>query len=250
MKPDVIVVNPSSMDYPLWRHTVEQVRDQLGKIIVVHYPDHKGRVYTDFVIRAMKHLDVTHIHIGNEPGDWRNNAIRNALSKTGELVLFTEQDFIPKDPVAFFQHTIELFEGNRAGNLGLDVLGFSDGGEPAIGRRLHPAFLMARWDSIAKTAMDFSARPDIGLDHFGMFSNELILGNDQIRTLESVGLYPDIHWKHWAGVTHNYNLVMAGQKPCYKLDEFKQYVEMAIATPVLQQIGFVELCEKCIAECG
>ncbi len=246
VKPDVIVVNPSSVDYPLWRHTMEQVRDQLGQVIVVHYNDYKGASYSDFVRGAMPWA--THVAATAGPGDWRNLAVHSGLAKSqSEWVVFMEQDFLPAFPAAFFGllRMLPKYSGRP------DVLGWWDGDvgvqlQPLNHMtRLHPSLLMVNRQLIESTSRDFGAHTEKGHDHFGLFTEELKASSARIVSLAEQGV-PKQDWHHWAGITHNFHLVMRGEAPCHNVEEFKRYVRLSLDAPVQQHPNFVALCQKCL----
>lgn len=248
VRPDVIVVNPSSVDYPLWREVMNRPvhSDAVGRVIVVHYKDHKGPDYSSFIKGAMP--DCTHVDIGNIPDgrDWRDVAVNQGLKCVkSEWVVFMEQDFIPTVPLYFF-----LRAGKAAEEC--DVVGWVDGATDPLGMpinpmtRFHPSFLMVNRRALSKTSKDFSAHTSRGFDHFGLFSFELGAAGVGVSTLPRIGLKVETDWNHWAGVTHNFHLVMQGQPPCYQVEEFKRFVSLSLAATVPQHPDFRALCLKCL----
>lgn len=240
VRPDVIVVSPKCMDYPLWRAHIDLYHSYFGRVYNVLYNDNRPGDYSRFVAESSPLISCLD-NQGNTGRDWREAAVKLALSKsTSEWVLFLEQDFMPVHGPSFYDRCLD---SDLLASC--DAVGFVDGDELKIGVRLHPAFLLVRRSFVDRTTLDFAPHTDQGRDHFGVFSDDLLKLGARIKTLASIGL-PSTVWKHWAGVTHNFNLVMAGEKPCYMIDDFKEFVRQSLGVHVRQNPTFMALCQQAL----
>lgn len=233
IQPDIITTNTYGLDYPYWRWLIEENRPLFNQVYAVLCQDNKVLNFREFIKLFAKHYRA--IDIGElKSGDWRNQTTNAGLDKsTAEFVLFLEQDFIPIED-NFFEKVFEEMDD-------YDVAGFVDNGEEWIeGKRLHPAFLIVRRELIDKTSRDFSAYPKKDRDHFGIFTDELLAL--QPRFLD-IAKY---QWKHVAGTTSNYMLVAEGSVPNYKLEDFEDYVVLAMNVPVPQHVAFMILSKQCL----
>lgn len=240
MKPDVVVTNPYSIDFPLWRETMERHRDKFGRIIIGFYQDNRNEDYTGFIIENTPWsmiADITSI-----TGDWRNEVVNECLKlSSSDRILFLEQDFLADEN--FWQSIFEIAKS-------YDVVGFTDVGNSGNfseqfypvwleGIRLHPAFLLVKRSLLNKTSKDFSAYPQKDLDHFGLFSNELLSQRPKFLDLHKIP-----GWKHYASVTYNFMLVRDGKPPVR--EDFKEFVRLCTEAKVKQDPRFLAWCEKCL----
>lgn len=212
MNVDIITIHPRSLDYPIYRSLLGRYEPYYNKAIIA-FTGERNPDYSDFVRESVNQKKVlcinARMHQGDE--DWRNVAIHDALGATSsDWVWFLEQDFF------FKPHFIErLFRATNQYN----AIGFWEA------NRLHPACLLVKRDILNKTRKDFSVLPN-QLDHFGMFSQDIVaeLGMDGIGELDKLGLKMGTDWYHMQGLTHNYNLLRAGDTGrIFKRDEFQTY---------------------------
>lgn len=194
---DVITVIPKEARYLFWELFLRNNYLKFDKIITVFTHDEVTKYdYSPEVKRRLPYsvfLDSPK----EGKGDWRNIATNFALNhSTADYVLFLEPDF---------------FVNN------FDWLVASDNFGVKIAERIHPCFLKLKRSDIEKTSKDFTAYPDRGLDHFDLFTKELVDQSVDISFL------PGSQWYHMAGLTHNMRLESQGQTPVYKPDEYRLY---------------------------
>ena len=222
MKPDVIVTNPYSLDYPYFTSLMERNRNKFGKIIIGFYNDYRDWDYRSFI--KMKIPYAVSVDVGTIPDrqDWRNVAVNAALSKsTSKYVLFMEQDFVVKSELFWYMAPLVYY----------DVKGFPDQTDGWTKKdRLHPSFLMVRRNLVEKTSKNFSAYPDKGMDHFHTFTNELLEIRPKVKFF-NIKRRPynnllNLTWKHYGGVSHNMMLKREGKEITYKPEEFEQYLSL------------------------
>ncbi len=218
IRPDIIVTWPRNCDYPTWRHFIRTNRPRFNEIIVVFMQPNQGEDYRDFVRQAMFE-DYVHFVDSRPvlPGeDWRNVAINQALmySYNSQWVWFTEQDFMVMDD-RFWQ------EVYYKASINFELIGIAQGG------RLHPASIFTKREVLNMTHKDFSARPPMH-DHFGQFQIDV-----EKLGINRVYMDDEEKWgyKHYNGLSHNWNLTSIGQEPVYKPEEFKQWLKMCLDLP-------------------
>lgn len=240
-RPDLILVNPYSIDYPLWRETMAKHQAKFRKIINGFYQDYRRHDFKDFIVENTPWA--ISVDAGNIEGDWRNWTVNKCLPLvTSDWVLFLEQDFVATDE--FWEKILE--DAND-----YDVVGFTDvsnGGasslqdspEWQVGVRLHPAFILVRRELIDQTQKDFGAHPENNLDHFGTFTDDLRKLNPRF-----LNLFKYEGWKHYAGVYGNYMAVLAGNRPFFNVEDFKEFVQMSIEAKVKQDPRFIEWSNAC-----
>lgn len=229
IKPDLITVNATHIDFPAFRYYVRNNRSLFSSVIVA-LSEHCGKLNLgDFIQGSMIADDVSvlaPLPFGRR--DWRDVATHHALSKcSSEWILFIEQDFIIKN------HS--LLETTLNGDHFL--VGFNEG------NRLHPAFLMIRRDILLQTSMDFSARPPEH-DHFGCIWKDLQRLGYSALLLEDLGFKSPVDWEHLAGITHNYTLLMTGSVPCYQVERFKEYNQYLLALDIEQDPRFLQVIQQ------
>lgn len=206
IKPDLILVWPDTIEFPLFSKFLNEERDRFEKVIIVFSqtnwgPSAEMKVMSSITDALFLPAETT------PPGeDWRNFAVNRALKHSfSPWIWFTEQDFTPKE--GFWKHVAEL-EEKKVG-----VIGIQDN------NRLHPCSLFIKRSVLDKTSKDFSARPNEGYDHFGKIYQDL----DKINV--TIGFVSPEFYHHYAGLTHNLHLLMQGQKPVYKPEEFYEYLD-------------------------
>lgn len=218
MKPDLIMVQAKSTDFPLWRFQLAKFRDQFAKVIIVFMNPNRGHDYSTFIKYALVHDDVTFIDSpAIRPGeDWRDVAVHAALDVSdSDWVWFTEPDFIYSD--LFWKLIID-----QLGHQDIDYFGSMFGG------RLHPCNLLIKRKVLDQTSLDFSAKPDQGFDHFGQIQRDL----ENLPTRG--GFVPETYafgddmlfvCEHLNGITHNFMLLSDGDSPNYQVERFSQYLK-------------------------
>ena len=218
MKPDVIVCWPRSHDYPLWRRFIRDNRWRFGRVLVA-FTEHPGDDLSAFV---RDNLDAEWVH-ASPVGDWRDAAVNAALDASdAEWVWFTEQDFIIKDPKAFWQSVAVART---------QAIGFV---EPDSGR-WHPACLFVRREAIDQTSRYFGPDP---VDHFYRFGREL----ERITRLHPVQGY-----EHLQGVSQNHALLDRGETAgLWRMDRFRQYLTDCLAADVPHHPGWAERARRTI----
>jgi hypothetical protein len=203
---DIIIVAPSSIDYPVFRKFLKNVYMNFNKI---HYvftinKDLENKFnYKSFIKNYLCDSRFVYDEVNMEvQGDWRNVATNLALDKSeSDNILFIEPDFKINQNVLY-----ELPEK--------DLIGFY---EPIT--RIWPSFLYVKRSLINLTERNFSSgmfnkiytlskesglelRLNELIDHFGKFiSDVLLLTKDYYFLNEN-----NISFLHYAGITHNFNL--------------------------------------------
>ena len=224
MKPDTIIVWPDTIDYPLYRDFLHHNRDKLRKVVIVftktnwEFEDLRPFIKANLANDRIIFLD-------NDPvsgdQDWRDVAIRKALKPLdGEWIWFTEQDFLPSE--TFWREAYDL--AKRTPIFGR----YQDG-------RLHPCCLFMKKAVLDKTSKDFSAKPDLGYDHFGKIQAELE-GKDVL-----VGVLVNSAGYHMNGLTHNMYLLQSGEEPNYHPEEFADYCKKCLELGNLVHPTYEEL---------
>lgn len=211
IKPDIILVWPLHLDYPLMRYNLDKYRDYFRSITITFSNHHMGIDYSNFIRANLPFANF--IEYGGKAKDWRNGAINEALDvmpKDG-YVLFLEQDFFWTkrflDKVLQHPHL---------------VLHFTEG------KRIHPAFSLVKRILVDETSRDFSAYPDKdNKDHFGKFFDELLIGThiDDLEVKRCEDYY------HLNGLSQNYMNVKNDQ-PLYQPDDFLFYNYECINLPI------------------
>jgi hypothetical protein len=235
------------MDFPLWRKLMEDQRHAFNDVYNVFYNDNRECDFSPFIKQQtagfVTNLDCTYDY---STADWRDSCVNLALKhSTAEWVLFTEQDFYPHDPAAFYGNVFDRAED-------FDVIGFADerGDKPwRFGIRLHPAFLLVRRSLIDQTTKNFAHNEGFAPDHFGRFADELLAQAPRYASLESLGKLPETHWTHWQGVVNNYFLVDQEQPPNFQPKEFQRYVELCLDPTIVQDPRFLGWSKRCLQAC-
>lgn len=225
IRPDLFVVWPSHIDYPLFRYNLELYREFFREIIIAFTPGLKDRNLEQFVRNSLKNVNFVNSHYLMP--DWRQNAMLALLDASNSThFLSMEQDFMIK-PEALKEIL------SRCRNC--DFVGYKEGD------RIHPAFSLIKRDVLYLTSKDFSAYPDKGLDHFGLFFKEL---QDlmKFKNITDFGLEFGRDFYHLAGLTQNYHCFREGQ-PFYKPDEFLTYNHLVQKLPIAQSQEFMSYSE-------
>lgn len=219
MKPDIVIAWPGSCDYPLWRQMIRDNRDRFDKIIIIFTKTNYGHDYRGFVAGAMQRDNC--IFVDNAPvrgdQDWRNIAVNIGLEHSNsEWVWFTEQDFLP---LAGFWSVVDSAMQSNYHAIGI-----------LEGERIHPASLFVKRELIQKTKRDFGVVPDIG-DHFYRFVKD-------IKAQKDIWIVDKPYWSHMNGLSQNYSMLFNGEKPNWRPDEFREYLEKCLAVTVAQDSRF------------
>jgi hypothetical protein len=213
-KPDLIVIWPDTIDYPLFREWVRNERERFAKVIVVftatNWPFTKMPA---FIQEAMKHAGISFMPCDPIEGrDWRDVATRQALGASdSEWVLFTEQDFFPN------KNLWEELE--KITNV--DVIGVMQE------KRLHPCCLFIKRQALDTTSKNFAAHPP-AFDHFGQIQEDLFWAHkfNRIAILD-----PKLYY-HMNGLTHNMFLLQSGKEITFYPEEFKDYLRKCLSSSV------------------
>lgn len=190
---DVIVLDPETISYPVFTKQLARFMPFFKQISIISTQN-----------------------ITN--GEWRTVATNEGIDRgKSEWILFLEQDF-------FF--TSKFLFKILGAKKDYDAIGFWEA------NRLHPAFLLIKREWVNKTSRNFSPDGARVLDHFGIFSEELVQKGAKIGELEKdLGLLMREDWYHMQGLTHNYNLCRDGNlAPIFKRDEFQTYHKYARMT--------------------
>jgi len=231
IKPDIIVTQPTHVDFPLFRYQIRQYR-HLYNNVIVHFSQHHGKPdVSKFIEQAMGHDNVICVkHQPPSAKDWRDVAVKGCLRYVSSShILFLEQDFIIKNPLLLDF----VFSNNDK------TIGFREPGSD----RLHPAFLFITKDKLWKTSRDFGANaPE--WDHFGKISKELEDINEVPLLLPNTGFKTPTDWEHIAGLTHNYSMVVKKQSPNYQPERFREYNRELLSLDIEQCPEFLSIIRK------
>ena len=202
---DVIVTHPRHVDYPVFRHQLQNLKKFVNKIYIVLMSFNMRPDRTVFLKNEFNLLDVEIIEKEHDPKkDWRDLAVKSALSKSwSDFVLFLEQDFFLSS-VADFEKIKDTLNEKK-------VIGFFQG------NRLHPAFLICHKNAIQKINPNFGV--SLGKDHFDVFSYNL-RKHYEVITLESL----NIEYRHMNGLTQNMTMLQNNELPSFEIKKFKTYL--------------------------
>lgn len=235
---DLIVTWPDSLDYPIFRQFLKNHRAKFNRVLIPIMKANRpsGVNYVNFLReQAFTDMGVELIEDYEVKGDWRSSAINAALDRSdGSHVWFTEQDFFIKNTENFYN---KILDGIKL----TDFIVFRDN------LRLHPALMIVKRELINKTKRDFGIEEGKS-DHFGKFAEqciEIMSVNPikpRIYALQELGLIETRDYYHMDGLTHNYHLVMDGQKEnIYKPAEFILYNNYARLAQAPQSPEFLTL---------
>jgi len=226
-RPDLVVVAPDHVDYPLWRSFLRENRSSFGNVIVSFSPSNRNYSLVHFVRQAMQHDDIIFTSSAGLTGDWRDAAIRAALAcVSSDHILFMEQDFLVWNT--------RLLASILATDL--PAIGFCEGS------RWHPGFMCLKKDLLALTCMDFGAGD--GFDHFGKITRDL-LQRISFVSLEQLGFSSPKDWEHLAGLTNNYDRLLMGSVDTISSPaRFALYNQQALALKIEQSPFFLQILQQ------
>lgn len=208
MKPDLIIVWPYHVDFPLFRWMLPQISLLFERVILVFS---RGNPHYDFRKFIIDNLRAYNVLLSNRPeikSDWRDDAINYAFGDSvSDRILFIEQDFLVKNPKSFFEKIIRLSDKHN-------FIGYKEG------ERIHPAFCLVKKWLVDQTEKNFSAMPPT-YDHFGLFFKQ-VLDRAKFVDIRDLGFKEREDFYHMAALTQNYHCYLNNQ-PFYKPDEFLTY---------------------------
>lgn len=229
IKPDVCLVWPKHVDYPLFRMRLNELRPYFENVYICLSEHYRPLDLEQFLKEKL--VDCTFVGMTYATHDWRNRAVNSILQKSqSPYILFLEQDFLMRNMQVI--HTVLAVEEDQPA-----VIGYKEG------MRIHPAFALIPREIVFTTTRDFSAHPDDGLDHFGRFFEEL-RGKAKFIDIREFEFKEGKDFYHMAGLTQNYNCQFDGQ-PFYKTNEFLTYNAESLNIPT--DHGF-QLLEKNIKD--
>jgi hypothetical protein len=210
IRPDLLVVWPVGIDFPVFRWNIQRFRHMFEKVIICFsYGDH-DEDYEDFVRKSFSGWEITFLQTPKiESGqDWRDVAVNTCLAVSkAEYIWFTEQDFLYKDQ-KFLEKLFNIEDDTVIHAL--------------IEGRLHPACIVVSRRMIEQTSKEFGIKPGMS-DHFGWFTEQL-KDKAKFKGLEELGFHEKQDYIHLAGLTHNYTLCLLGRyNDVYKPQEFSIY---------------------------
>jgi molybdopterin-guanine dinucleotide biosynthesis protein A len=222
IKPDVMMVWPSGVDYPLCRWQLQAYRSFFDKVIISTY-DHGMPDFRPFLKQVMK--KTTFVDSGIDNDSWRERCTLSALGESeSEWVLFTEQDFLWK--AEHFLYKIFAAAKDH------DVIGIRQG------ERLHPCFLLVKKSTLDKTHKDFSVNGD-GKDHFWNVSQEL-LKVGKFKDIRDLGLFEGVDWYHFSSLTWNLFRIKDGDvMDFHEVNEFLVYNTLSRTKKVTQDARWI-----------
>lgn len=211
-KPDVILVWPRHIDFPLARFNLMRFKEYFNEVYIGLTDMAQLEDYTQFLVNALPWVHFKAIPRAEAGKDWRDVAVNTLLEKsTAKNVLFLEPDFLIRDE--------QIFEVILNTSMDYNTVLYDEGG------RIHPAFCFTERALVDQTSKDFSANPPIG-DHFYKFFKELMRVGRCVE-LEDLGLHDREAFYHLAGLTQNYHA-----QPFHKPNEFLTYNRYAMKLPV------------------
>lgn len=218
--PDILMVWPLHLDYPLNRYLMEKYKDYFRSITIVFSDHHMDVNYSNFIRDTMPFANF--VEFENKDKDWRNGAVNAGLDAipTDGHVLFLEQDFL------FTEDFLKIvLKGNP-----YPVTYFHEG------NRIHPAFALVKRILVDETNRDFSAYPDTYGDHFAKFFEEL--GNG--ITIDELGAKNRKDYYHLNGLSQEY-MNYHNQQPFYNKANFVYYNNECRHLPIRQNPGFLQI---------
>lgn|SRR3990167_112725 len=239
IRPDLLVVQPSHVDFPYFRWMLDWDRSLFNGVHMCFSPGAPDRDITPFV---RSNVNASFVDPIDDSDDWRDRAVHSLLeSSKAEYVVFIEQDFLIKD--IHFWHKV-LSQDTEM------ILYLED-------QRIHPAFALVKRSLVEETSKDFSAHPPES-DHFGRFFREL--KNLPVTWLSLTDVVDggtgaayhggiDRTFVHLAGTTQNYSCFRDDQ-PLYQPNNFLAYNHGVRSLPVVQEAGFLQLCSDIESKLG
>lgn len=233
LKPSLLCCWPAHIDYPLFRLRLRLLREYFGDVIIAITQEAHGESrLADEVLNDLLIPKIV-FHVQEQQGDWRNNAVREALQRARDpYVLFLEQDFLFKQTVLD-----EVLETKK------DFVYYKEGD------RVHPAFALVRRELLNRTSKDFSASPP-EFDHFGLFFQELWRlskdrkgGEYERISITRYSLLNGRDFYHLGGLTQNYHC-FKHQQPFYQPETFLAYNYYVQQLPINQHPDFIKLARE------
>lgn len=232
----VVITWPRSCDYPLWRQFLRENRSLFNEVVIAFMETNWGYDYRGFLKDAMKSDGCIFIDppiVGSDskvlPNDWRSVSVNGCLSalhnsnSNSQYIWFTEQDFFVKE--GFWKWVKNRTE---------DVICVK------TNNRIDPCCIFMNTIKLNLTRKDFSAATNRNLDHFGL------LQEDIERLSVSIAVIPEEYYRHMAGVSHNFYLTTFDKPPCYKVDEFCDYLRESLLVNVPLHNEFIKVANKTI----
>lgn len=221
MNVDILLTQPTHVDFPLFREWLHNNRSLFNNVIV-SFSRSGGYDLSNEIRNVMLSDNILFLDNYSVRSDWRDAAVHAGLEHSiAPYVLFLEQDFIIKNP----KFTSLLT------NPPNEVIGFQEGGSG----RLHPAFLLVSRQLLNQTCLNFSACPvPPEPDHFGYISMNLKRLHPGWVTLEKLGLNTPNDWEHIAGLTHNYTLLQKGEYVAFFRQRFIRYNKECLEVSIPQ----------------
>lgn len=220
MKPDVLVVHPLHLIYPLWQYNMVRYKEYFRSLTITFSNHHMERDYSNFIRQQLPFANAVE-YKGDKP-DWRNGAVNAGLDTMPEdgHVLFMEQDFLFTE--TFLQKVLK------------DTYKFIYFTE---GERVHPAFALVERKLVNSTNRDFSAYPDTdNKDHFGRFFDELTTGIN----IDELGVKSRIDYFHLNGLSQNY-MSYKNDQPFYNKNDFLTYNNNCRYLPIDNHAEFYQI---------
>src|SRR3990167_1324152 len=208
VKPNLLCVQPLHIDYPLFCYNIKKYRDLFAGVYVCLSDGHVTWLpdLSNFLTGAYKSIGAEVVRPRRTGTDWRDNAVRELVEVApGPRLLFIEQDFLFTDSFI-----------NSVLTTPAEFIFYNEGG------RTHPAFALVDKHTVMKTTQDFSSHPEMGLDHFGVFFQEVLRLVGTYASLYLLHFRPREDFYHLASLTQNYYNFIHGEQ-FYKPAEFLAY---------------------------
>lgn len=240
--PDILVVQPLHLDFPLWRCNMVKYKDYFRSLTIVFSNHYQEKDYSNFIRVQLPFAKF--VEYKGDKADWRNGAVNAGLDSMPDngYVLFMEQDFFWKDE-KFLKTVFSINE--IFGMPPINVITFSED------RRTHPAFAVVKREIVNKTRRDFSAVPPQG-DHFHNFFNDIFLGepgkrlynlsggtNYTLSEMSKIITYKEDYY-HLNGLSQNYHNYKLGEL-FYQEDQFLAYNDNCRYLPIENHPEFYQI---------
>lgn len=192
MSLDLIVTQPDSTDYPMFRSLIHRTRNIFEQVIVAMNPCHRRLNLRAFIEKEMRKdgctfvYDVPPNNDSKPMSDWRHCSVIGALRVSkADRICFIEQDWIPSSDVIF--RVLCLTPAIIA-----PLIGFREV------ERFHPGFMICNRADLDQTCLDFATYPgENPTDHFDKVSADLLKMYDP-------HLLHSTWFKHLGSLTNNY----------------------------------------------
>lgn len=220
MKPDILVVWPLHLDFPLFRWNMVKYKDCFRSLTIVFSNHYQEKDYSNFIRVNLPFAKF--VEYQGDKADWRNGAVNAGLDSIPDngSILFMEQDF-------FWNETFL----DKVLKDKYKFLYFTEG------ERIHSAFAIVDRKLIDKTSRDFSAYPDTdNKDHFGRFFDELTTGIN----INELGVRNRIDYYHLNGLSQNY-MNYKNDQPFYNKDDFLTYNNLCRYLPIENHPEFYQI---------